>query len=83
MVKDHNDQFDACAYWRSRVVSGSDIDIVGHRSMGRVYNGQIYERRLEVLDAMVARYETKPVEELMVLDIGCGSGFYTGYWAAL
>jgi len=81
MVKDHNDQFDAGAYWRSRVVSGSDIDIVGHRSMGLAYNAQIYERRLEVLGDMVERHVTKPAEELRVLDIGCGSGFYTGYWA--
>lgn len=83
MMQDKEGQFDAGAYWRSRVVSGSDLAIVGHRSMGRAYNGQIYERRLEVLDALVGKYATKPFEELRVLDIGCGSGFYTGYWSAL
>jgi SAM-dependent methyltransferase len=83
MMQDQKGQFDAGAYWRSRVVSGSDLAVVGHRSMGRAYNGQIYERRLEVLDALVGKYAMKPFEELRVLDIGCGSGFYTGYWLAL
>ena len=83
MMQDEGGQFDAGAYWRSRVVSGSDLSVVGHRSMGRAYNGQIYERRLEVLDALVEQYAKKPLEEIRVLDIGCGSGFYTGYWSAL
>lgn len=82
-MQDHDGQFDAGAYWRSRVVSGSDLAVVGHRSMGRAYNGQIYERRLEVLDAVVGTYARKPFAKLRVLDIGCGSGFYTGYWSAL
>jgi len=75
------DKFDAGAYWRDRVVSGADLSVVGHRSMGPAYNGQIYERRLEVLDEMLLRHSDKPVEQLRVLDIGCGSGFYTAYWA--
>jgi len=76
-----NAKFDAGAYWRNRVVSGSDLGIVGHRSMGLTYNAQIYERRLEVLNDMLERHVTRPVEELRILDIGCGSGFYSGYWA--
>jgi len=81
MAKKHNAEFDAGAYWRNRVVSGSDLGVVGHRSMGLAYNAQIYERRLEVLNEMLERHVTRPVEELRILDIGCGSGFYTGYWA--
>jgi SAM-dependent methyltransferase len=81
MAKEHSAAFDAGAYWRNRVVSGSDLGIVGHRSMGLAYNAQIYERRLEVLGNMLERHVTKPIEDLRILDIGCGSGFYTGYWA--
>ena len=81
MVKGQSVEFDAGAYWRNRVVSGSDLSIVGHRSMGLAYNAQIYERRLEVLNDMLEQHVTKPVSELRILDIGCGSGFYTGYWA--
>ena len=51
--------------------------------MGQSYNGQIYERRLEVLGTFVDKFAAKPLEDLRVLDVGCGSGFYTGYWSAL
>ncbi len=81
MVTEQSAEFDAGAYWRNRVVSGSDLGVVGHRSMGLAYNAQIYERRLDVLDDMLERHVSKPLEELRILDIGCGSGFYTGYWA--
>lgn len=74
--------FDAGAYWQERVVSGADLSVVGHRSMGPEYNRHIYERRLEVLEEMLRRHAGKPADQLRVLDIGCGSGFYTGYWAA-
>jgi SAM-dependent methyltransferase len=77
----HGDNFDAAEYWRKRVKSGSDVGTVGHRSMGLAYNTKIYERRVEVLDAMLVKHITKPIEELRILDIGCGSGFYTDYWA--
>ena len=81
MAEHDNGKFDAGSYWRERVVSGSDLGVVGHRSMGLAYNAQIYERRIEVLNAMLARHSSKPFSELRVLDIGCGSGFYTRYWA--
>lgn len=82
MSESTDNAFDAGAYWQDRVVSGADLSVVGHRSMGPEYNRHIYERRLEVLDEMLARHSGKPVADLRVLDIGCGSGFYTGYWAA-
>ena len=50
--------------------------------MGPAYNGKIYERRLEVLNQMLTRHLSKSIDQLRVLDIGCGSGFYTAYWAA-
>jgi SAM-dependent methyltransferase len=81
MIREQDSEFDAGAYWRNRVVSGSDLGIVGHRSMGLAYNAQIYERRLEVLNEMLKRHVTRDVKDLRILDIGCGSGFYTGYWA--
>ena len=81
MARDPSSEFNASAYWKDRVVSGSDLGVVGHRSMGLAYNAQIYERRLEVLNELLERHVTRSVEELRVLDIDCGSGFYTSYWA--
>ena len=82
MTGSNNKEFDAGAYWRERVVSGADLAVVGHRSMGPAYNGEIYARRIEALEAMLARHLHKPAEQLRVLDIGCGSGFYTRFWQA-
>lgn len=78
---DGND-FDAGAYWQERVGAGADLAVVGHRAMGPAYNGEIYARRIDALDSMLARHVHKPLEQLRVLDIGCGSGFYTRYWQA-
>lgn len=82
MTDSPNNSFDAGAYWQDRVVAGADLGVVGHRSVGPAYNQQIYERRVEVLEAMLDRHVSKPVEDLRVLDIGCGNGFYTEFWAA-
>ena len=64
MVKGQGEKFDAGAYWRNRVVSGSDLGIVGHRSMGPAYNAEIYNRRLEVLNDMLERHLLFPESHL-------------------
>jgi SAM-dependent methyltransferase len=74
--------FDAGAYWRERVGADADLAVVGHRAMGRAYNGEIYARRIEAMESMLERHVDKPLAQLRVLDIGCGSGFYTGFWQA-
>ena len=82
MSSEKHQDFDAGAYWQSRVVSGSDLGVVGHRSVGHHYNVEIYARRLDVLGEMLQRHCDRPLEDCRVLDIGCGSGFYTEYWQA-
>lgn len=82
MTGDNNEVFDAGEYWRNRVVSGSDLGVVGHRSVGHAYNVEIYGRRIEVLNQMLERHIDRPIEQYRILDIGCGSGFYTEYWQA-
>lgn len=82
MTERTDNSFDAGAYWQDRVVAGADLGVVGHRSVGAAYNRHIYERRLEVLVEMLSRHVSKPAQELRVLDIGCGNGFYTDFWAA-
>lgn len=80
MTAGGNIGFDAGAYWRERVGAGSDLAVVGHRAMGPAYNGEIYARRIEALELMLVRHARKPLHQLRVLDIGCGSGFYTQFW---
>jgi SAM-dependent methyltransferase len=74
--------FNAGAYWQGRVGADADLAVVGHRAMGPAYNGEIYARRIEAMESMLERHVHKPLEQLRVLDIGCGSGFYTGFWQA-
>lgn len=74
--------FDAGAYWQQRVGADADVATVGHRAMGSAYNAEIYARRIEAFDEMLGRHVDKPLDQARVLDIGCGSGFYTGYWQA-
>ena len=50
--------------------------------MGLAYNAEIYARRIEAMESMLERHVDKPLEQLRVLDIGCGSGFYTDFWQA-
>lgn len=78
----NSNDFDAGAYWQERVGAGADLAVVGHRAMGPAYNGEIYARRIDALESMLARHVHKPSQQLRVLDIGCGSGFYTQFWQA-
>ncbi|HUH00224.1 MAG TPA: class I SAM-dependent methyltransferase [Gammaproteobacteria bacterium] len=50
--------------------------------MGPAYNIEIYSRRIEVLTRSVTRHIDQPAEDLRILDVGCGSGFYTEFWKA-
>lgn len=79
---DRSDAFDAGAYWQERVGAGADLAVVGHRAMGPAYNGEIYARRIDALESMLERHIRKPLSQLRVLDVGCGSGFYTHFWQA-
>lgn len=77
-----SDEFDAGAYWQERVGAGADLAVVGHRAMGPAYNGEIYARRIDALESMLDRHVRKPLPQLRILDVGCGSGFYTRFWQA-
>jgi SAM-dependent methyltransferase len=80
VAEENSSNFDAAAYWQERVGGDADLTVVGHRAMGHAYNGEIYARRIEALDSMLQRHVDKTPQQLRVLDIGCGSGFYTGFW---
>ncbi len=82
MARKNSNGFDASAYWQERVGADADLAVVGHRAMGLAYNSEIYARRIEAMESMLERHVNKPLEQLRVLDIGCGSGFYTGFWQA-
>jgi len=81
-VLNESNDFDAGAYWQERVGAGADLAVVGHRAMGPAYNGEIYARRIDALESMLERHVRKPLQQVRILDVGCGSGFYTHFWQA-
>lgn len=74
-----NETFDPNAYWRNRVGDDATVGVVGHRSLGVSYNEYIYQRRVDVLNELLVDLGIDATE-VSLLDIGCGSGFYTEYW---
>lgn len=71
--------FDQRQYWRERLSSRVDISTVGHKSLGEHYNRFLYARRFEVLQRALTLHGIEP-RGSAVLDVGCGSGIYTGFW---
>ncbi len=72
-------EFDPKAYWRERVGEDADLGIVGHRSLGARYNAYIYRRRIEALTELL-QGQGLDLHGVRILDVGCGSGFYTAFW---
>ena len=81
-MTNNSNEFDAGAYWQERVGAGADLAVVGHRAMGPAYNGEIYARRIDALESMLEHHVRKPLQQVRILDVGCGSGFYTRFWQA-
>lgn len=71
--------FDPQTYWMQRSDGESGLAAVGHRSFGVEHNRYIYQRRTEVLQEYLEKTNCDP-RNLRVLDIGCGSGYYTEFW---
>ena len=74
-----NAKFDPNEYWQGRVGDDATVGVVGHRSLGVTYNEYIYRRRVDVLDELLDELEVD-IPNKSLLDVGCGSGFYTEYW---
>ena len=72
-------KFESKQYWQERVGFDADLSVVGHRSLGGGYNQYVYQRRVEVLTEFIRLLNLDP-KNLRILDIGCGSGFYTNLW---
>lgn len=73
------DKFSPNTYWRNRVAVDATIGVVGHRSLGTEYNEFIYKRRVDVLNQVLVKYDLDPDRDA-ILDVGCGTGYYTRYW---
>ncbi|WP_322511219.1 class I SAM-dependent methyltransferase, partial [Chloroflexus sp.] len=73
-------QYLPTSYWEARLRRNFDLTGVGHTSLGPNYNAHLYQRRLETLSAGLARIKLS-LNGAQVFEVGCGTGFYTNYFA--
>jgi SAM-dependent methyltransferase len=66
------------AYWETRLRQHFDLTGVGYASLGPRYNAKLYQARLRSLEKVLVA-EGRVFAGACVLEIGCGSGFYTEY----
>ncbi len=68
-------------FWEQRLSEQFDLRGTGETSMSAAYNDACYVLRREVLDRTLAEAGIDPRGK-DVLDVGCGSGFWTNYYVS-
>jgi SAM-dependent methyltransferase len=66
------------AYWESRLKEQFDLTGVGHIILGPAYNHRLYVTRLRTLEQALHTSGCS-LRGRRVLEIGCGTGFYTEF----
>lgn len=74
------DYADPAAYWETRLTQQFDLTGVGYSLLGPYYNNRLYAARLQALERALAQANAS-LKGAHVLEVGCGSGFYTAYCA--
>lgn len=67
------------SYWQQRLSRAFDLTGAGFIALGPEYNLQLYRVRSETLDSLLQRLQVN-VSQFRVLELGCGTGFYTEYF---
>jgi SAM-dependent methyltransferase len=71
------DDYDAAAYWGDRLAKyGHSLKGAGHEGLSEEVNVRMYKEAADVFTDL-CRKEGIDLGSASVLDIGCGSGFYT------
>ena len=68
-------------FWEQRLAERFDLRGTGETGLSLAYNRACYTLRAEVLSAALARAGFTPAGR-RVLDVGCGTGFWTEYYAS-
>ena len=76
------DQFSPKEYWESRLSNSFDLTGVGQKGFDDIYNLKAYKARIRGLDQLLKESGVKP-QDLRILDIGVGTGFYIDFWKKL
>jgi 2-polyprenyl-3-methyl-5-hydroxy-6-metoxy-1,4-benzoquinol methylase len=75
-------EFNARAYWESRITANLGLHGVGYLGYGTAYNDWMYRVRSVVFRRAVRELGAN-LSESSVLDIGSGTGFYVRTWREL
>ena len=68
-------------FWDQRLSEQFDLRGTGQPGLSVAYNRACYQLRREVLDRVLATARFDP-QGRRVLDVGCGTGFFTAYYLA-
>ena len=68
-------------FWDQRLSEQFDLRGTGQPGLSVAYNRACYQLRREVLDRVLATANFDP-QGRRVLDVGCGTGFFTAYYLA-
>jgi SAM-dependent methyltransferase len=71
--------YDPRAFWEQRLSEQFDLRGTGETGLSLAYNRACYELRRVVLDRALREAGCDP-RGRTVLDVGCGTGFFTGYY---
>jgi SAM-dependent methyltransferase len=66
-------------FWQARLEEKFSLAGVGLRRRGENFNRWVYRARLDRLQDVLAKHGIE-VTGRRILDIGCGTGFYIGFW---
>lgn len=66
-------------FWDQRLSQHFDLRGTGETGLSLAYNRACYQLRRQVLDRALVEHGFDP-RERRVLDVGCGTGFFTGYY---
>ena len=69
-------------FWDQRLSEHFDLRGTGETGLSIAYNRACYQLRREVLDRVLATHDFDP-KGRRVLDVGCGTGFFTAYYLSL
>jgi 2-polyprenyl-3-methyl-5-hydroxy-6-metoxy-1,4-benzoquinol methylase len=67
-------------YWESRLSQRFDLTGAGYAALSQHYNRQMYQQRIVTLKKILSRVGFSS-QGTKVLEVGCGTGFYTQYFA--
>lgn len=66
------------AYWQQRLKQAFDLTGAGYSALGPAYNRQLYAVRIDAL-ARLLDEQGVDLRQAAVLEIGCGTGYYTDW----